>query len=473
MASVTEARGIAAPADSLQLTLPRIFAFSMPAITTAALAVMMGQFMPRYFAGHLGMSLAAVGGVISAVRLVDTFVELPLGWVMDKTQTRLGRHRPWYIIGVPILAIAVYALFVGNADGMDARYLFVWYFIFSIGSSIMTLAHGAWAATLATNYHQRSRVFGWMAAVGTIGSVSLLALPKLTQGQIQPGKAEDVVIIGWMILIALPILATLSAILSPEPKVSTIKRDKVVLKDYWDMIRTPTALALVVGDLLLTMGPGLTGPIYVFFFTDVKHFSVGDVTTLLIFYLGAPFVGAPLWARVARMIGKHRTLQLGTVLYVITQSTLMALPAGTFWFHAAGMFAVGLSNACFALMVRAMLADYSDELRLKQGLQRVSLLYSFVGVTLKVGSSFNVVISFAILSMVGYQAAEGAVNTPAAINGLAMTYLFAPIVFVALGGLCFFGYKLDEKRHAEIREELDRRDATAAEAEMLEPQPEG
>jgi len=40
-----------------------------------------------------------------------------------------------------------------------------------------------------------------------------------------------------------------------------------------------------------------------------------------------------------------------------------------------------------------------------------------------------------------------------------MVYLFAPIIFVVIGGLCFVGYKLDAGRHAEIRAALDQRDA--------------
>ena len=36
----------------------------------------------------------------------------------------------------------------------------------------------------------------------------------------------------------------------------------------------------VLGDLFLTLGPGLTSPIYVFFFTTVKHFSALEATTL-------------------------------------------------------------------------------------------------------------------------------------------------------------------------------------------------
>ena len=70
--------------------------------------------------------------------------------------------------------------------------------------------------------------------------------------------------------------------------------------------------------------------------------------------------------------------------------------------------------------------------------------------------------------MVGFQAHEGAVNTPQAIFGLEMVYLFAPIIFVFLGGCFFFGYKLDETRHAEIRAELDARDATEAEGRLME-----
>ncbi len=64
-----------------------------------------------------------------------------------------------------------------------------------------------------------------------------------------------------------------------------------------------------------------------------------------------------------------------------------------------------------------------------------------------------------ILAAVGYNAKEGAVNTEAAIRGLEMCYLFAPIALVLVGGALFFGYKLDGERHADIRRQLDEREA--------------
>ncbi|HEX3407433.1 MAG TPA: MFS transporter, partial [Caulobacteraceae bacterium] len=122
-------------------------------------------------------------------------------------------------------------------------------------------------------------------------------------------------------------------------------------------------------------------------------------------------------------------------------------------------FFAGGTASGFIFLVRAMLADYADELRLNQGVTRSGLLFSFIGVTQKLAASFNTAISFGILAWVGFDPDEHAHNTAHAIFGLNMTYVFAPIAFVVVTGLFFFGYKLDAKRHAEIREALDARDA--------------
>jgi len=49
-----------------------------------------------------------------------------------------------------------------------------------------------------------------------------------------------------------------------------------------------------------------------------------------------------------------------------------------------------------------------------------------------------------------------------------MTYVFAPITLVFLGGAAFIGWKLDAERHGEVRRQLDIRDALAAESRTFE-----
>jgi Na+/melibiose symporter-like transporter len=134
----------------------------------------------------------------------------------------------------------------------------------------------------------------------------------------------------------------------------------------------------------------------------------------------------------------------------------------------AGMFAVGFTASAFLLLIRAMVADFVDEVRLERGQDITSLLFSLVTTTNKIGLSITTVFSFTILAMVGYNPREAAVNTPHAIFGLEMCYLFAPVILVFLGGGLFFGYKLDAKRHAEIRTALEARDTASAELPIAE-----
>ena len=116
-----------------------------------------------------------------------------------------------------------------------------------------------------------------------------------------------------------------------------------------------------------------------------------------------------------------------------------------------------------------MVADIVDEVRLETRRDLTSLMYSMVTTTTKIGPAVTVSIVFPILAMVGYNGKEGAVNTPHAIFGLEMCYLFAPIILVFFGGAMLFGYTLDAKRHAEIREALAALDPASAEESLIGP----
>ena len=87
------------------------------------------------------------------------------------------------------------------------------------------------------------------------------------------------------------------------------------------------------------------------------------------------------------------------------------------------------------------------------------MMYAMVTSTNKVGSTLSVGVAYLILPLFGFVAKEGYHNTPDAIWGLQACYLAPPVICVLIGGLAMWGYKLDEKRHAEIRTALS---ATAA-----------
>lgn len=455
----------AAPAPPARRLPPAVIAaFASPGVPLAATLLMFGVYLPRFYAA-LGVDFLVVGLVILAVRLIDIWFDPFIGLAIDRTRTPIGRYRPWLLAGAPLLMLGVYRLLM-PPTAPSAGYMVIWLLVAFAGSSMLNLALASWSAVLATNYNERSRLFGWTQALAVLGSIVLLLLPVLTRGAVVPGKTASMPTIAWILILALPLGVAICAIVTPERLAPASDRPRFKLADYWRAISRPSMRRVIAADLLLTLGPGTTGPLYIYFFHDAKGFSVAEASVLLIFYIGAGVIGAPFWGRVARNIGKHRAVQVACVCYGIAQTTLMVLPRVTAGHTPAaalptmaGMFAVGFCASAFLLLIRAMVADVVDEVRLEGGQDVTGLLFAMVTTTFKIGGAVTVAIVFPILKLVGYNGKEGAVNTAHAIFGLEMCYLFAPIILVFAGGAMFFGYKLDSKRHGEIRAALEERDA--------------
>ena len=466
----------ATEAPAAKVPLLNVFTYGALGMPVAGFAVVFGVYLPRHYVS-LGVGFVAVSAAVFIVRIIDMFFDPLVALVMDRTKTPIGRYRPWILAGTPLVLLGIYMLLMPSG-AVGAGYLILWLVVTYAGLSMMTLGLAAWGAVLAKGYNDRSRVYGWTQAMGVVGSIAILLLPVFTHGKIAPGLKSSMPMIGLILIIAIPVALLITTALTPEKVVPIPQRPQFKASDYWLALKRPAMLRLILADLALTLGPGTTGPLYVYYFHDAKGFSVQSVSLLLISYIGAGILGAPFWGRLAERFGKHRTVQIACVAYSITQATLMALPRmyGHYSFVQAiptviGMFAVGFCASAFLLLVRAMIADVADEVRLEQKQDLTSLLFSMVTTTSKIGGSITVAIVFPVLALVHYNGAEGAVNTPQAIFGLEMCYLFAPVILVWFGGAVLFGYKLDAKRHADIRAALASHDEAAALESIAGPTP--
>jgi glycoside/pentoside/hexuronide:cation symporter, GPH family len=461
-----------APAAPARVPLPTILAFGTIQMPVLAIGLIYGVYLPPNYAG-LGLGLAAVAVAITTVRAVDVFIDPLLAMLMDRTKTPIGRYRPWLVLGAPIVMLGVWKVLMPSGP-VSRDYLILWLLVSAVGLSMLTLGSAAWSAVVATTYNDRARLYAWTAPMGILAIVAVLLLPLFTHRKVAAGLVSSMPILGMIFLIALPIALAICTVFTPERIAPMQKRPRFSLGDYLGAIGRPTMLRLIVADFLLALGPGVTGPLYLFYFHDAKGFTVPDVSLMLIFYVSAGVFGSLFWGGVAaQKLGKHRALQVACVCYAITQSVLMAVPRVTPGYSFVGclptgvaMAAVGFCAAAFLVLVRAMVADVADEVRLERKRDLTSLLYSMVTTTTKIGGTITVAVVYPILAFVHYNPKEGAVNTPHAIFGLEMCYLFAPIALVIVGGAVFFGYRLDAKRHAEIREALAAPDLTSAEEAM-------
>jgi GPH family glycoside/pentoside/hexuronide:cation symporter len=455
-----------AAARGAPLSLGGILAFSATSLPVSALVLAVAVQLPRYFASHLGVSLAVVGAAFGTVRAIDIWLDPALGLAMDRTRSPFGRYRLWMVIGAPVLMVALYMLFHAP-EGADKLYLIVWLLVMYLGMSILLLSHSAWAATLATSYQQRSRIFGVLAAVGVVGAVAVLAIP-IIMSQMHHTDAEGVQAMGWFIIGAVPIAVALVVTTTPERINRDVDGAPFRLRDYGALFTRGNVLRILGADLCVTLGPGWMAALYLFFFKDFLHFTTTQANLLLMVYVLAGFAGAPATAWLANRISKHRALILATTGYSLGLTTLLVVPKGSVLVVAPMMFVLGALASGFGVMVRAITADIGDEIRLEGGKEQIGLLYALTNATTKLAGAFSIFLTFNVLAAVGYNPKEHAVNTVAQIRGLELAYMIGPVVFVMLGGACFLGYKLDASRHAEVRRKLEERDAVYDEAAVLE-----
>jgi len=457
---VSQAKSSTAP----NMSMPAVLAFASASIPIQALVLAVAVHLPRYFASHIGLELAVVGAAFAMVRLIDIPIDVGIGMAMDRTRSRFGRYRVWMTLGAPVLMLGLYGMLLANSSttqlGLSGILLFLY-----IGYSMVYLSHLAWGGVLGPTYEQRSRVFGAVIGLGVAGAMAVLVIPIIMQ-RLGASEGDGVRAMVWFIIGAIPVTVLLVLATTREP-ITRETGHVFRFRDYATLLRRGNVIRLLAADLCATLGPGWMAALYLFYFKDSRGFDTTAANLLLMIYIAAGFAGAPFAAWLANRIGKHRALMVSTTIYSLGLILIPFLPSGAFFIFAPGMFVVGAMQAGFTVMIRALTGDIADEIRLDTGREWMGLMYALTIGTTKIASGLSA-LTFVLLAALGYQAREGAVNTPEAIQSLQLIYIVGPIFFVMLAGACFIGYRLTPERHAEIRRELEARDAMDDPAAALE-----
>ena len=434
-------------------------AFAAPCLPLAAFGLPLVITLPNYYSEVLGLSGAIVGLAFLLVRVLDIIFDPIFGTVLDRTDWKWGRFKPWMALGVPLIMVATWMLFMAE-KGVGLGYLWFWLVVVYAGYSICVLSHTAWAATLSKDYHQRSRIYAFWQAGNVIGMILVLTLPVVL-GILKLGGEGGVKAQGLFIVLLLPLMAALAFWRVDEPRIVVSKTAaKATLGDYFRLLAKPTVVRILVVDLLMGLAPGIAGTLFFFYFMRVKAFDRTESAGLLLIYFAAAILGGFVWTRVAKRWGKAKTLIVASLFYAVVQFAVVTLPAGNFLVAIPFLILAGLPYSAAPFLLRAMLADYGDQERLESGADRTGLLYAILTGTVKIGGALAVG-TMIILAGMGFSAENPAASTDLGMLGLQAFYAFAPGLLGIVAALVMIGYPLTEAKHAEILAQLGEKDAAA------------
>ena len=437
----------------------KLAAFAAPCLPLAAFGLPLAITLPNYYSEVLGVSVSLVGLAFVLVRLVDIAFDPIFGTILDRTDWKWGRFKPWFAIGSPAVMVGVWMLFMAQ-PGVGALHLWVWLIVVYFGYSIAVLSHTSWAATLTSDYHERSRVYAFWQTGNVVGMILILALPVLlAQTGFTRDTASGVQAQGWAIVIALPLMVALALWrVDEQRRRAQPAGSNATLADYFRLLRRPTVVRILLADLLMGLAPNVAGALFFFYFLRIKAFDRIEASALLLIYFVAAIGGAVIWTRLARRFGKSRTLVIACILYAAVQFGVPLLPSGNFLLAVPFLIAAGIPYSAAPTLLRAMMADFSDEERLITGADRTGLLFAILTGTVKIGAALAAS-SFIVLGALGFNAQDPALSTEASMIGLQALYAIVPGVIGLLAAWVIVGYPLTEARHAEILRQLGEKEA--------------
>ena len=437
------------------LSTGQVAAFASPGFALAALALPLAAILPPLYA-ELGISLTAVGTIFMLARFFDGLTDPLCGVLGDRVSTRWGRRRPAIVLGIPILLIGVWWLFM-PPDPATETALLISLLIMYVGWTLLSISHTAWAAELSGDYDQRTRIMGAVQICGLTGAVGVLLLPAVMD-QLYPdgGMRMRGMAMGLLILIATPItflLAFRSVGESPGRPATNLP-----LGTAWRAIRDSHGLRrLLLADLLMGLQGGINGAVHFFFVIHVlKLPEAASLFLVLIFAMGLACV--PLFVWISKRFGKHQTLCFAALQSTVATGTFFILPSGSFWWVFLIFLMVGVNFGAKDMLMRSIMADIVDQDRLATGVDRSALYYSMLTLTSKIAAALAVGIIYPVLDLVGFDPTGD--NSQATLDAVRIVVATSPTAITLLVALIMWRFPIGRAEQASLRARIEAQAST-------------
>ncbi|MBS1203828.1 MAG: symporter YagG [Proteobacteria bacterium] len=142
-------------------------------------------FLAYFYTDVFGLPAAIMGTMFLVVRVIDAFADPCIGALVDRTQTRHGRFRPWLLwFAIPFGVSCIITFYVPDA-GPTAKivYACVTYAILSFIYSAINVPYCAMPGALTMDPQERHSLQSWRFCLSFIGGliVTVIALPLVAQ----------------------------------------------------------------------------------------------------------------------------------------------------------------------------------------------------------------------------------------------------------------------------------------------------
>ncbi len=435
--------------ESKKIPMWKKIAYGSGAAGGNVMSTLLASFLLSYYTDTAGIAAAAAGTMFIVCRLLDGVTDFAMGGIVDKTNTKLGKARPWLIICAPLMVLGIILILSVPQNLSEAGkivYAYVTYiFLNCIVYTIFGIAHTALLARMTRDFKDRN-------TTSTVSSIcnnlsGLVIGSMITVLQLNFGWTVTSVILGLIsgILILIPGLVCEENVgMDPAEKKAAIPMKEqlpavIRNKYFW--------IALLLGALTLFVNANAIGAQIYYCNVVLENpmfmtvlMSVGQAPGIIVLFFMPWF---------ANKFSKRTFMSMGAVLMIIGFAICgMAGTNSNMLLAGVVLRSIGIGPMFAGLY--AFCADAADYGEWKFGVRSEGLMASSQSIGSKIGIGFGSACTAWILAAANYDAAA---PTEAVVNAIRFDYgwLGSIISCVLLAGVLLMDV---EKYLPEIRKSV-------------------
>jgi sugar (glycoside-pentoside-hexuronide) transporter len=419
-------------------------------------------YLLKFYTDVYGISAAAAGSILLLARSIDAIDAPVWGIVFDRTRSRWGKSRPWFLrLCVPFAFFGVLTFATPNF-GPPAKiaYAAITYVLCSVLYTGINTPVTSILSALTTDANERItlttfRMCGSKAGVLIVNLTVLHMVAWLGHGNDRLGfmRVMPIYAVGSVFLYLLAFRNLKEVVVDSGQRISVRQSFSALKRNGpWYIIFLSSLFFWVAFVARISSAP------YFFQYTLHRRDLIGLANSLDVVSLGSIFFLPMLCRHFSKRTVWCASLAASVVAQLVVYSGAAALsPAVVVLGWALGFLASGVAMA----MPFSLLSDSVDYGEWKSGVRAAGLLTAIgAAFCLKAGSGLGGALPAWILEWRSY--VPNVEQSQRSLLGIELSVVWLPAVFYALAAIPVLFYHRYERLEADIQRELEERRSLAA-----------
>jgi GPH family glycoside/pentoside/hexuronide:cation symporter len=437
-----------------------------PAVVTAIMS-----FYFLYFLTDVARLNPVTAGLVWSISKIWDAVNDPIiGLISDRTQTRWGRRRPWFLFGAIPFGLSFFLLFLVPALGDlgKALYYLVILLMLDTAFTVVNVPYTALTPELTNDYDERTSLNSYRFAFSIGGSLIAAVGHQIIVDALKPAWGEQAAYTGsvlvWSIVGSVPFVF---AFWGTYERHTHTEMKELSLLDSLKITFGNRAFRYVISIYLLSWVVVQTVSTIIIFYLTYWLRKPHLISLTILCVQGSALLWLFIWSRVSQSIGKKGVYYRGMIFWIFVSLALFAVQPewgdGVILLLAA-LAGVGVATAY--LVPWAMLPDVIELDELETGERREGAFYGFFVLLQKSGLAFAALLVGWMLDAAGYVTpppdALAPIQQPASAL-LAIRWMVGPVpaIILALSLWLVYRFPITKEQHARTLAELAKRKQAA------------